>query len=387
MKLTPYNKQSINKHDLNCVSKALKQTLITTGPLVEKFENKISKLLNSKYAVSCSSGTAALHLSLMSLELKKGDIVVMPAINFIAIYNIGKFLNLNIFLADVDPLSGQMTPKTLIDCVKKNRLKNVKVIITMPLGGYPENIPEFYKIKKKLNCYLVEDACHAFGAKYSFGKSLHHVGSCKHSDIAAFSFHAVKTITTGEGGAITTNNKKIYKKILSLRSHGITKNKKEYWKYQIYNPGLNYRLSDINCALGLSQLNRMNSFISYRKKIYNYYQKSLMPYKEVLNTFEYSKTNRPSYHLFVISLNFKKIKSSKDKLINFLRKFGFLTQYHYIPIYKFKFYKKSFFLKNSEYYYKNALSIPIYYNFNSGKQKKFIDLIKIFLCNQLKRPN
>ena len=387
MKFIPYNKQNINQSDINNVTKALKQSLITTGPLVAKFDNKISKLLDSKYAVSCSSGTAALHLSLMSLQLKKKDIVIMPAVNFVAIYNISKLLELDVFLADVDPVSGQMTPKTLVECIKKNRLKNIKVIITMYLGGYPENIPEFYKIKKKLNCYLVEDACHALGAKYFFGKRLHYVGSCKHSDIAAFSFHAVKTITTGEGGAITTNNKKIYKNIQNLRSHGITKDKNEYWKYQINKPGLNYRLSDINCALGLSQLSRMNSFIAYRKKVFNYYQKSLAPYNKIIDVFSYDKKNKSSYHLFIISINFKKIKSSKDKFITYLRKHGFLTQYHYIPIYKFNFFEKKTYLKNSEYYYKNTVSLPIYYNFKFKEQKKFINLIKIFLHNQIKSHN
>jgi dTDP-4-amino-4,6-dideoxygalactose transaminase len=386
MNIIPYNKQNINEQDIRSVNRSLKQTLITTGPLVKKFEDKISDLLNCKYTVSCSSGTAALHLSLMSLNLKKGDVIIMPAINFIAVYNISKFLNLNIFLADVDPLSGQMTPETLVDCIKKNKLKNIKVVITMYLGGYPENINKFYKIKKKLNCYLLEDSCHAFGAKYFDGKSYHYVGSCKHSDISVFSFHAVKTITTGEGGAITTNSNKIYKKILNLRSHGIIKEKKKYWKYQIYNPGLNYRLSDIGCALGLSQLNRMSSFISYRKKIYNYYSKAFSGYKDIINFFEYNKFNKPSYHLFIISLNFKKIKSSKDKLMAFLNKHNFLTQYHYIPIYKFKLYKNFFFLKNSEYYFKNTLSLPIYYNFDLKKQKKIIDLIKIFLRNQRRRP-
>ena len=150
MKIIPYGRQSIDNLDIKFVSRALKEDLITTGSYIKKFENKISKFLNVKYAVSCSSGTSALHLALIAIGLKKDDVIIMPAINFIAVYNMARLMNLKIFLADVDPLTGQMTPHTLLECIKNNKLKKIKAIVTMYLGGYPENIVEFYNIKKKL---------------------------------------------------------------------------------------------------------------------------------------------------------------------------------------------------------------------------------------------
>jgi len=381
MKIIPYGRQYVDSQDIRLVSKALKEDLITTGLYVKKFENKILKFLKVKYATSCNSGTSALHLALMAIDLEKNDVIIMPAINFIAVYNMARLMNAKIFLADVDPLTGQMTPETLLKCIKNNKLKRIKAIVTMYLGGYPENVKEFYNIKKKFNCYLIEDACHAFGAKYLFNKNFIPIGSCKYSDISTFSLHPVKTITSGEGGLITTNNKAFYNKIVSLRSHGINKDKNFHWKYNLSRPGFNYRLSDMNCALGLGQLKKINKFINYRRKIFNLYKIEL---KKVINkiTLPSYKISKPSYHLFLISINFKKIKSTKDKFLKFLKKNSIFCQYHYIPIYKFKLYNQKINLssyKGAEFYYKNTISLPIFYDLNISFQKRVINKIKFFL--------
>ena len=214
MKKIPYGRQYIDSQDIRIVSKALQEDLITTGRYVKKFEKKISDFLKVKYAVSCNSGTSALHLALMAINLKKDDVIIMPAINFIAVYNMARFMNAKIILSDVDALTGQMTPNLLLECIKNNKLKKIKAIITMYLGGYPENVVEFYKIKKKFKCYLIEDACHALGSRYLFNKKFLPIGSCKHSDISTFSLHPVKTITSGEGGLVTTNNKFFYNRVV-----------------------------------------------------------------------------------------------------------------------------------------------------------------------------
>ena len=259
MKTIPYNRQYIDSKDIKYVSKALKEDIITTGKYVKKFEDKFIKFFQSKYVLTCSSGTSALHLAFASINLKKDDVVIMPAINFIAAYSMAKLMNARIFLADTDYLTGQMTPTTLLECIKKNKIKKIKAVVNMYLGGYPENIINFYRIKKKYNFVLIEDACHALGAKYKFKEKYINIGSCKHSDIAVFSLHPVKTITSGEGGVITTNNKILYNRQKMLRSHYIIReNKKKHWKYQINKIGFNYRLSDINCALGLSQFKKIN---------------------------------------------------------------------------------------------------------------------------------
>ena len=381
MKTIPYGRQYIDSQDIRLVSKALKEDLITTGRYVKKFEAKILRFLKVKYAASCNSGTSALHLALMAINLKENDVIIMPAINFIAAYNMARLMNAKIFLADVDPLTGQMTPETLLECIKNNRLKKIKAVVTMYLGGYPENVIQFYKIKKKFNCYLIEDACHALGSKYFFNKKFLSIGSCKHSDISTFSLHPVKTITSGEGGLVTTNNKVFYNRIISLRSHGINKDKNFHWKYNLSKSGFNYRLSDVNCALGLGQLKKITKFLNYRRKVFDIYK---VEFEKIINivTFPSYKISRPSYHLFLISINFKKIKSTKDKLLKFLRKNNIFCQYHYIPIYKFQLFNQKINLdiyKGAEFYYKNTLSLPIFYDLNINFQKKIINKIKSFL--------
>ncbi len=207
------------------------------------------------------------------------------------------------------------------------------------------------------------------------------MGSCKHSDISTFSLHPVKTITAGEGGIVTTNNKVFFKKFLLLRSHGIVKNKSRHWKYNISNIGFNYRLSDISCALALSQLRKIKKFIYYRKKIFENYVKNL---KRYIRFPIYNKNNIPSHHLFLISIDFKKYKLSKDQFLNFFRKKNIFLQYHYIPIYKFTVFKKNNFLyKGAEEYYANTLSLPIYFNLSLESQKKIIDIINSHLKSRL----
>jgi dTDP-4-amino-4,6-dideoxygalactose transaminase len=381
MNTIPYGRQYIDNNDINFVSKALKKDLITTGSYVKKFEKKISKFLKVKYVACCNSGTSALHLALMAINLKKDDVIIMPAINFIAVYSMARLMNAKIFLADVDPLTGQMSPKTLLECIKNNKLKKIKAIITMYLGGYPENVIEFYKIKKRFNCYLIEDACHAFGARYKFENKKLSIGSCKHSDLATFSFHPVKTITTGEGGVVTTNNKILANKILLLRSHGIKRNENKHWEYNIEHFGFNYRLSDINSALGLSQINKIKIFINSRNKIYKKYREFFINIKKYIILPQYNKNNDSAFHLFLISLN-NNTKYTKDKLLNFFKNNKILCQYHYIPIYKFKLFNQKIslnFYKGAEFYYKNTISLPIFYNLSIDFQRKIINKIKFFL--------
>ena len=374
--MIPYGRQHLDSQDVKSVSNSLKNDLITTGKIVNQFERKLKFFFNSKHAISCSSGTAGLHLSLLAIGVKENDIIVMPAINFIAIYNLCSLLKAKIFLADVDPNTGQMTPETLMQCIKKNNLKKIKLIVTMYLGGYPENNINFYKIKKKFDTILLEDACHSLGTTYKYKSKDLKIGSCEHSDISVFSLHPVKTITTGEGGVVTTNNNEIAKKLFLLRSHGIVRNKNNHWSYDVIYNGLNYRLSDINCALGISQLKKIKKFIAFRKKINEFYKKSLFSFFSFPN---YNQNNKSAYHLFLVQFQDKK-KSLKEKFIKYLKKNKIIAQYHYIPIYKFSVYKKNTFkkFKNSEFFFKNTVSLPIFYNLNYKKQKSIFLKIKLF---------
>ncbi len=376
-KFISYGRQFVDNKDKIFVQNSLSNDLITTGPYVKKFESELNKYFKCKFSYACSSGTAAIHLAMMSINPKKNDVILMPAINFIASYNVAKSMNLKIYLVDVDENTGQITPNKVLECIKKNNLKKIKVLITMHHGGFPNFSKEFYDIKKKYNFLIIEDACHALGSEYRYKKNFLKIGSCKHSDICTFSLHPVKTITSGEGGIITTNNIEIAKNIKLFRSHGILRDTKKYWKYDVVKNGFNYRLSDINCALGLSQLKKINFFLKIRKKIFQNYSIALKHCNSNLLTPSYSKNIKPSFHLCLINIRFNKLKKNKDHFIKYLNKHNILAQYHYIPIYKFKIFKeKKIKLPGSERYFQNTVSIPIYVSLNIKDQNKICKIIK-----------
>lgn len=377
MKIIPYGKQYIDRKDITEVTKALGSELITTGQYVKKLENFVRNEFNVKYALTCSSGTAGLHLAFLSISLKKNDIVIMPSVNFIASFNLCSSLGAKVHFADVDATTGQMTPKTILECIRKNKINKIKLIITMYLGGYPENIEYFNHLRKKFKCLLIEDACHALGAKYKIKNILYAVGQCAHSDICVFSMHPLKTITSGEGGIITTKNKDIYNRILKLRSHGIERNIINHWKYEIKEQGFNYRLSDINCALAISQFQKMNTFIDYRKKVFNLYRK-LFQKSDFITFPTYSTNNFPSYHLVIAQFNFKNLNQTKDKFLEYLKKNKIYAQFHYIPIYKFKLCKNKKKLLFSEKYFEQTISLPIYFNLKNSHIQRVVKVINQF---------
>ena len=373
MKNLPYGKQFIDAKDIKLVGKSLREKLITGGNYVKKFETKVSSYLRNKYSVSCNSGTSALHLALMSINVKKNDAVIVSSITFISAINMLKNLSASIYLADVDKNSGQITINTVKECIKFNKIKKVKCIITTYLGGSISEVEEFYKLKKKLKCFLIEDACHALGTRYFVKKKKYFVGSCKHSDISTFSLHPLKTITAGEGGLVTTNSKEIYNKILLLRNHGILRSNKHF-KYNVIAQGYNYRLSDINCALALSQIKKIPKFLLMRKKVAKNYDKLLKNYEKIITRPNFKYNGFSSWHLYQIKVDFKKLNLSKSNLISKLLKKKIVTQVHYIPIYDHKIYKnlKKNILKNSKIFYEKTLSLPIFVNLKYSEQKYII---------------
>jgi dTDP-4-amino-4,6-dideoxygalactose transaminase len=381
MKYIPYGKQFIDNRDKKLVLNSLTNDLITTGLYVKNFENKLKKYLKCKFSYVCNSGTSAIHLAMLSIGLKKGDVVLMPAVNFIASYNIAKIMQLRVYLVDVDEYTGQITPDKIFDCIRKNKIKKISALVVMYHGGFPENSENFYKLKKKYNFFIIEDACHALGASYKYQNKFIKIGSCKHADISTFSLHPLKTITSGEGGIITTNNSKIAQDIQLFRSHGISRSK-NHWNYNILKHGYNYRLSDINCALGLSQLNKIGFFLKMRKKIYTRYVEALENFNLNLILPKYSKNNNSAFHLSFININFKNLKKNKDHFMKYLIENKILAQQHYIPIYKFDIYKeKKIYFPGSENFYKNTVSIPIFVDLKVGQQKKVIKVIKNYFKN------
>jgi dTDP-4-amino-4,6-dideoxygalactose transaminase len=317
---------------------------------------------------------------MLSIGLKKNDIILMPAINFIASYNIAKIMGLKVYLVDVDEYTGQVTYDKILKCIKKNKLKKINALLLMFHGGYPEYFKELNFLKRKYNFYLIEDACHALGSQYRFRNRFFRVGSCKLADVSTFSLHPLKTITSGEGGIVTTNNSQIAKNIKLYRSHGILRNKKKYWQYDVLKHGFNYRLSDINSALGLSQFEKISFFIKKRKKIYDKYYREFKNYDQKIKIPNYSKNIKPSYHLFLIHIKFDKLKKNKDHFMKYLNGKSIMPQQHYIPIYKFSVYnKQSTIFPGSNKYFNNSVSIPIYVNLTNKSQIKVIKIIKDYI--------
>ena len=374
--MIPYARPKIFKQDIINVNKVLKSQYLTTGPEILKFEKKLSSLCKSRYALTSNSATSALHLCCLALGLSKNDYVWTSSITFVASANCALYCGAKIELVDIDPdtlnISIEKLEKKLIQARDNNKLP--KIIIPVHLGGNPCEMKNLKKLSKKYKFKIIEDASHAIGASYD--GSL--IGSCSYSDACVFSFHPVKIITTGEGGAMLTNNKDIASKFSALRSHGIVRDKllkkSHYaWYYEQRSLGYNYRMNEIEASLGSSQLNKLKKFIKERNEIANYYKKNLN--SEIVKFQKVDKLTRSSYHLFIIRTNKILRKIIYDKL----KKNGITTSFHYIPVYrqpyyeKFKFSKKNFLV--SEEYYNDGLSLPLYSGFNKKTQDKVIKII------------
>lgn len=361
-----YGAQFIDKNDIIAVQKSLNKDLITTGKSVLKFEKNIKKYTKAKYAVSCNSGTSALHIAFFAADLKPNNIIIMPSVNFVSSYAMASYMKAKIYLTDVCPETGRMRVEDFLNCIKKNKITKIKAVVNMYIGGSAQNLEIFSKIKKKFNFILIEDACHALGSTY---KNKIRIGSCRHSDICAFSFHPLKSITTGEGGCLTTNNSLFAKKMIYFRSHGIIK--KNYTNYDIKDFGFNYRLSDINCALGISQLKKLDKFIKRRKEISKLYIFKLKKLSQFISVPDYDPHS--AWHLFRI-----KVKKKKLKLIKYLQKHKIFCQIHYKPLHKYSFYKKNIKFKNAEKYYSQTLSLPIHYKLKDKDINTVSELIENF---------
>ena len=377
-----YSSQYIDDQDIKSVIKTLKSKWLTTGPEIEKFELEIKKKVNSKYCTVVNSATSALHLACRALGVTKGDNVWTSSNTFVASANCALLCGAKIDLIDIElddyNLDLNLLEKKLLYAKKINQLP--KVIIPVHFSGNPCDLHNLKKLSKKFNFKIIEDASHALGATYRNSK----IGDCKFSDITVFSFHPVRIITTGEGGAISTNNKKIDIKLKSLRSHGITKiykNKKKIlkqkpWMFFQDDLGLNYRLTDIQASLGISQLKKLKNFIKIRNNIAQIYNNELKDLPLKLPNIP--KKNSSTFHLYVVLLK----KNNRDLLYKLLLKNGFKTNVHYIPIYKHPYFKKFNFLeknfRNNEKYFKNAISLPIHPGLTKKNIFKIINVVKNF---------
>tara|TARA_X000000368_G_C22984802_1_gene691625 strand:- start:43 stop:1203 length:1161 start_codon:yes stop_codon:yes gene_type:complete len=377
-----YSKQLISESDINSVSRTLRSDFLTTGPKIKVFEDLIKKKVKSKYSIVVNSATSALHISCLALGLTKNDYLWTSSNSFVASANCALYCNAKIDLVDINlenyNIDVSILEKKLKKAKKQKRLP--KIIIPIAFAGYSSDMKKIYQLSKKYKFKIIEDASHALGGKYKNNM----VGSNKYSDLTVFSFHPVKMITTGEGGAITTNNNNLAKKLYALRSHGIEKNltkkqkKNTPWLFNQNFLGFNYRMTDIQASLGISQIKKLNFFIKKRNQIAKIYDKELkyLPLKLP----KIKKNILSSFHLYVVLVKKNQKKISRNKLYFLLKKKGILTTVHYIPIYKHPYYKKMNFnmsnFKNNEEYFKNAISIPIYPGIKKKNIFKVINTLK-----------
>ncbi len=380
MKLTKkynYGKQNINFCDIFAVLKVLRSNFLTQGPIVAEFEKAICNYTGAKYCVAVSNATAGLHIAMLALEVAKGDDVLTSTNTFLASANCAVYVGANPIFADID----EKTACIDADEISKKITKNTKVIIPVHFAGQVCDMAKIKEIANKNNAFIVEDAAHAIGSEYKGDK----VGSCKYSDMTIFSFHPVKNMTTGEGGAITTNSEEIYKKLLLLRSHGMTRDASILtkndgpWYYEMHNYGFNYRLTDIQAALGISQLKRIDKFAARRREIVEFYQKEFAG-DERFSFLQEKNYSKACFHLFPLLLNFDRVKMSKKEVFVKLQEKGLNLQIHYIPVHLQPFYKQlgfneGDFLK-AENYYKKTISLPLYYGLKNCDLKKIVKIIK-----------
>jgi dTDP-4-amino-4,6-dideoxygalactose transaminase len=369
----PYSRPNINSSDVEAVIRVLHSQFLTQGPVVKSFEQEIEKKFSVKSAIICNSGTAALHSVYKSLGLNKDNGLITTPITFLATANAARMCNAPVYFADVDPHTGLLTSETLEKAFERVNFK-VKVVTVVHLGGHICDLESISKIVKKKKCFLVEDACHAIGAKYySNKKKGFYIGACKYSIASTFSFHAIKNITMGEGGCVTTNNKKLANDIRLNISHGMIKDSKKMlnaprnspWYYEMNDIGWNYRASEIACALGLNQFKRLDKIISKRTKIADYYKMFLEDNVNIKLPKYYTNADNSGWHLYQLSIDFKSIEKSKGDFINYLKKSSIGSQVHYIPLNYQPYYKKFSNIKNLKgaiQFYNNTISIPMHTN-------------------------
>jgi UDP-4-amino-4,6-dideoxy-N-acetyl-beta-L-altrosamine transaminase len=377
----PYGRQNITEEDIQAVIDVLKSDFLTQGPAINAFEEAFAKYIGVQYAVAVANGTAALHLSNLALGVKPGDKVITTPITFAASANATLYCGGHIDFVDIDPKTFLMDLDLLEEKLMSAPLGTYKGIVPVDFAGYPIDAERLRIIADKYKLWVLEDACHAPGGSFTDSHKIEQrCGNGIYADLSIFSFHPVKHIATGEGGMITTNSKALYEKLLLLRTHGITKNPDLLnenhggWYYEMQELGFNYRLSDIQAALGISQLKHADKGLSRRREIAQNYNEAFkgtaIKTPKVLAGFEHA------YHLYIIQVEKRK------ELYDYLREHQIFAQIHYIPCHLMPYYRdlgwKEGDMPNAENYYRNCLSLPMYPTLTDEEQKFVINTINTF---------
>ena len=375
MNKIPYGRQNIDQDDVEAVVEALNHDFLTQGPKVVEFENKFAEYVSSKYAVAVSNATAGLHIGVLALGLKNGERVITTPITFAASANCVRYAGGEVWFADIDPDTYLLDINSVRELIESKPKGFFKGIIPVDFAGLPINLELFRELAKKHNLWMIEDACHAPGGSFTdSNNTIQKCGNGNFADLSVFSFHPVKHIACGEGGMVTTNSKELYDSLLKLRSHGITKSNMSEnhggWYYEMQELGFNYRLTDIQSALGITQLAKNKTGVERRNEIATTYKKAFEG-KIKFQSLPNGMLN--AHHLFVIEVE------NRKELYDYLQKNGILAQIHYIPVHTLPYYKDIGYngaeLTHAENYYSKCISLPMYPTLSDEEQEYVIKKI------------
>lgn len=374
-----YGKQDINETDIKAVEAVLRSDFLTQGPAIERFERTVAEYCSAKYAVAVCNATAALHIACLSAGLGKGDLLWTSPITFVASANCGRYCGADVDFIDINEKTYNMCVSALEEKLRRAQRENKlpKVVIPVHLAGQSCDMTRIKELSEEYNFTVIEDASHAVGADYLDTK----VGSCAFSDMAVFSFHPVKIVTTGEGGMVLTNNRELYEKLILFRSHGITRDPDKMthvsdgdWYYQQIELGCNYRMTDIQAALGASQMDRLDEFVARRRYLVARYDELLgdLPLR---TPFVLSEA-QPSWHLYIIRIDFDRVRKTKQEIFTKMREKGIALNLHYIPVHTQPYYEELGFRAEdcpaAMDYYRDALTLPLYPRLTDAEQDQVV---------------
>lgn len=366
-----YGRQSVDEEDIDAVVSVLRSDFLTQGPMIERFEQRVARYCGAKYAVAVTNATSALHIACRSAGLSHDDMLWTSPITFVASANCGRYCGAQVDFVDIDDVTYNMS----VDELQKKLVAGdrTKVVVPVHLCGQSCDMERIYALAQKYHFMVIEDASHALGATYKDTK----VGSCTYSDMTVFSFHPVKIITTGEGGMVLTNNNALYEKLVLYRSHGIirdsekmTKESDGPWYYQQIELGYNFRMTDIQAALGYSQMNRLDAFVARRRELAKRYDELLTDLP--LRTPYQSADTNSSWHIYVVRIDRERVRKSKTEIFEEMKNRGVTLNLHYIPVHLQPYYQNLGFKVGdfpvSERYYEEALTLPLYYGLTNKQQ-------------------